>query len=63
MGNGLTLIRPFLIKLRFQALVERGEKLSQVEEATAQMMINAQQFSRNAEGLADKYKNKKWYQL
>ncbi|XP_063718023.1 syntaxin-binding protein 5-like isoform X2 [Symsagittifera roscoffensis] len=45
------------------ALVERGEKLNQVEDATAQMRDNAQQFSRNAEGLADKYKNKKWYQI
>ncbi|XP_075252173.1 syntaxin-binding protein 5-like isoform X2 [Convolutriloba macropyga] len=46
-----------------QALVERGEKLSQVEEATAQMLAGATNFSKNAEGLADKYKNKKWYQL
>jgi syntaxin-binding protein 5 len=46
-----------------QALMERGEKLSQVEDATAQMMMSAQNMSRNTEQLADKYKNKKWYQL
>ena len=46
-----------------QALVERGQKLGEVEEQTAQMRDAAHQFSRNAENLADKYKNKKWYQL
>ncbi|XP_014616150.1 PREDICTED: syntaxin-binding protein 5 isoform X9 [Polistes canadensis] len=44
-------------------VVERGEKLSQLEERTARMMSEAENFSTSAHGLMLKYKDKKWYQL
>lgn len=43
--------------------VERGEKLSQLEERTQRMMNEAENFSSSAHGLMLKYKDKKWYQL
>lgn len=49
-------------KLRLAAL-ERGEKLSELEEKTQRMQESAQKFSNNAHSLMMKYKNKKWYQL
>ncbi|VVC45961.1 Hypothetical protein CINCED_3A001587 [Cinara cedri] len=43
--------------------VERGEKLSSLEDRTARMMTEAEQFSNNARELVLKNKDKRWYQL
>lgn len=51
------------VNMAHQMVVERGEKLSQLEERTARMMSEAESFSQNAHGLVVKYKDKKWYQL
>ncbi|XP_055525229.1 syntaxin-binding protein 5 isoform X8 [Wyeomyia smithii] len=44
-------------------MLERGDKLSQLEERTERMTSEAQQFSTSAHLLMNKYKDKKWYQL
>ncbi|XP_046481970.1 syntaxin-binding protein 5 isoform X4 [Neodiprion pinetum] len=44
-------------------VVERGDKLSQLEDRTARMMSEAETFSQSAHGIMLKYKDKKWYQL
>uniref|UniRef100_A0A182QWE9 V-SNARE coiled-coil homology domain-containing protein n=1 Tax=Anopheles farauti TaxID=69004 RepID=A0A182QWE9_9DIPT len=46
-----------------QLMLERGDKLSQLEERTERMASEAQQFSSSAHLLMNKYKDKKWYQL
>ncbi|XP_046747127.1 syntaxin-binding protein 5 isoform X2 [Diprion similis] len=46
-----------------QMVVERGDKLSQLEDRTARMMSEAETFSQSAHGIMLKYKDKKWYQL
>lgn len=46
-----------------QLAVERGEKLSNLEDRTARMMNEAEQFSSNARELMMKNKDKRWYQL
>ncbi|XP_048511692.1 syntaxin-binding protein 5 isoform X2 [Athalia rosae] len=46
-----------------QMVLERGDKLSQLEERTARMMSEAETFSQSAHGIMLKYKDKKWYQL
>lgn len=46
-----------------QLAVERGEKLSQLEERAERMSSQAQEFSGTAHSLMQKYKDKKWYQL
>ncbi|KAL1131219.1 hypothetical protein AAG570_010837 [Ranatra chinensis] len=46
-----------------QMVIERGEKLSQLEDRTARMMSEAETFSQSAHSLVHKYKDKKWYQL
>ncbi|XP_046984431.1 syntaxin-binding protein 5 isoform X1 [Schistocerca americana] len=46
-----------------QLMVERGDKLSQLEEKSARMMSEAENFSQSAHNLMLKYKDKKWYQL
>ena len=51
------------LSVHLQALHERGEKLSELEERTAQMMANAENFSQAANQLMAKYKDKKWYQF
>ncbi|KAL6445032.1 hypothetical protein ACFW04_002154 [Cataglyphis niger] len=51
------------VNLAHQMVVERGEKLSQLEERSARMMSEAENFSQSAHGLMLKYKDKKWYQL
>ncbi|KAJ1531793.1 hypothetical protein ONE63_000447 [Megalurothrips usitatus] len=43
--------------------MERGEKLTELEERTQRMMNEAENFSSSAHGLMLKYKDKKWYQL
>lgn len=44
-------------------VVERGEKLSQLEERTEKMMNEAENFQSSAHSLMLKYKDKKWYQI
>ncbi|XP_029661468.1 syntaxin-binding protein 5 isoform X5 [Formica exsecta] len=51
------------VNIAHQMVVERGEKLSQLEERSARMMSEAENFSQGAHGLMLKYKDKKWYQL
>ncbi|XP_011154067.1 syntaxin-binding protein 5 isoform X8 [Harpegnathos saltator] len=51
------------VNMAHQMVVERGEKLSHLEERTARMMSEAENFSQSAHGLMLKYKDKKWYQL
>ena len=51
------------VNMAHQMVLERGEKLSQLEERTARMMSEAEGFSQSAHGLMLKYKDKKWYQL
>ncbi|KAK7794266.1 hypothetical protein R5R35_013601 [Gryllus longicercus] len=46
-----------------QMMVERGEKLGQLEDRTQRMMNEAETFSTTAHSLMLKYKDKKWYQL
>ncbi|XP_051157410.1 syntaxin-binding protein 5 [Leptopilina boulardi] len=46
-----------------QMVMERGEKLGELEERTARMMNEAEGFSQSAHGLMLKYKDRKWYQL
>lgn len=46
-----------------QMVVERGEKLGQLEERTQRMMSEAENFSQSAHSLMLKYRDKKWYQL
>lgn len=51
------------INAAHQMVVERGERLSQLEDRTARMMTEAENFSSSAHNLMTKYKDKKWYQL
>ncbi|XP_018307505.1 syntaxin-binding protein 5 isoform X7 [Mycetomoellerius zeteki] len=51
------------VNMAHQMVLERGEKLSQLEDRTARMMSEAENFSQSAHGLMLKYKDKKWYQL
>lgn len=44
-------------------MVERGEKLSQLEDNAERMANTAQEFGSTAHQLMNKYKDKKWYQL
>ncbi|CAL8108825.1 unnamed protein product [Orchesella dallaii] len=46
-----------------QMMVERGQKLGQLEDKTEKMMNEAETFSTAAHQLMLKYKDKKWYQL
>lgn len=46
-----------------QLAMERGDKLSQLEDRTERMHNQAQEFSGTAHNLMLKYKDKKWYQL
>ncbi|XP_067946439.1 syntaxin-binding protein 5-like [Watersipora subatra] len=45
------------------ALDERGEKLGRLDERSEALKERAKEFSRNAEIVADRYKNLKWYQF
>lgn len=47
----------------FQAAMERGEKLGQLEDCAEHMRNKAEQFAYNAHLLMTKYKDKKWYQF
>lgn len=44
-------------------MVERGDKLNQLEERAERMRSEAENFSSSAHELMLKYKDKKWYQL
>ncbi|KAK3802809.1 hypothetical protein RRG08_012323 [Elysia crispata] len=44
-------------------LSERGEKLGDLEDRSAQMMNSAEQFASAAQSVMQKYKDKKWYQF
>ncbi|XP_018328201.1 syntaxin-binding protein 5-like [Agrilus planipennis] len=44
-------------------VLERGEKLSQLEDRAERMRYEAENFSSTAHELMMKYKDKKWYQL
>lgn len=44
-------------------MVERGEKLNQLEDRAEKMRNEAENFSSSAHDLMLKYKDKKWYQL
>lgn len=46
-----------------QMVMERGEKLGQLEERTQRMMAESENFSHSAHSLMLKYRDKKWYQL
>ena len=45
------------------AFVERGQKLSEVEDRTEQLATDAKLYADNARNLLMKEKNRKWYQL
>ena len=47
----------------FQLALERGEKLSEAEERTERMKMEAEEYSKTAHQLMLKYKDKKWYQF
>lgn len=44
-------------------MLERGEKLNQLEDRAERMRTEAENFSSTAHDLMLKYKDKKWYQL
>ena len=44
-------------------MIERGQKLNELEDRTEQMSNEAKQYATNANALLGKYKDKKWYQL
>jgi len=46
-----------------QAALERGERLGELEERTAQMRMEAEEYSKSAHQLKNKYRDKKWYQF
>ena len=45
------------------AMIERDQKLNELEDRTEQMSNEAKQYATNANALLGKYKDKKWYQL
>lgn len=44
-------------------MVERGDKLNQLEERAERMRSEAENFSSSAHDIMLKYRDKKWYQL
>lgn len=46
-----------------QAAIERGEKLGELDEKTAQMMLNAEVLTQRTIQIKNKYKDRKWYQF
>lgn len=51
------------LRAAFQGLDERGEKLGELEDRVLNMMNQADTYSQTAHQLAQKYKDKKWYQF
>ena len=46
-----------------RAMVERGQKLNEIEDQMENMSNEAKMYAQNAQALKNMYKNKKWYQL
>ena len=44
-------------------MVERGQKLNEIEDQMENMSNEAKLYAQNAQALKNMYKNKKWYQL
>lgn len=51
------------MRLAREGLDERGEKLSEIEDKTLQMMNQSESYAQAAHQLAQKFKDKKWYQF
>lgn len=51
------------LRMAREGLDERGEKLSEIEDKTLIMMNQAENYSQTAHQLAQKLKDKKWYQF
>lgn len=51
------------VRFAREGLDERGEKLSDLEDKTLQMMNQSETYSQAAHQLAQKFKDKKWYQF
>lgn len=47
----------------FQLVTERGEKLGDLDDRSAQMMNQAENFAQVAHQIMLRYKDKKWYQF
>jgi len=45
------------------AMIERGQRLNELEDRTEQMASEAKQYAATSQSLLNMYKNKKWYQL
>ena len=45
------------------AVIERGQRLNELEDRTEQMANEAKQYAATSQSLLNMYKNKKWYQL
>jgi syntaxin-binding protein 5 len=45
------------------AVVERGQRLNELEDRTEMMANEAKQYASTSHNLMNMYKNKKWYQL
>ena len=46
-----------------RAMVERGQKLNEIEDQMENMSNVAKDYAQNSAKLKNMYKNKKWYQL
>ncbi|QQP38908.1 Uncharacterized protein FKW44_019621, partial [Caligus rogercresseyi] len=44
------------------AMIERGQKLNELEDRTEQMSNEAKNYAANAQKLKIAYQNKRWYQ-
>lgn len=51
------------LRLAREGLDERGEKLGEIEDRTLQMMLQSESYAQSAHQLAQKFKDKKWYQF
>jgi len=51
------------MRLAREGLDERGEKLGEIEDKTLQMLNQSESYSQAAHQLAQKFKDKKWYQF
>lgn len=51
------------LRVAREGLDERGEKLSEIEDRTLQMLNQSETYSQAAHQLAQRFKDKKWYQF
>lgn len=51
------------LRVAREGLDERGEKLGEIEDRTLQMMNQSESYAQSAHQLAQKFKDKKWYQF